>query len=92
MIGVRLLLEYSHFLQIPLAEADANRLIDGWENGHLKGILSSKGFATPGLKWAVRVDKVIGVHTFDLEAQQRAAQQQQGQQGRGIPKEPWQQQ
>lgn len=70
VIGLRILLRYQHYLDVPMGEADARRLIDQWESRHFhaRGV-QVLGGKTPTSQWACTLDDVIGMHTIAAPGQ-----------------------
>lgn len=90
LVGVKILLEHGHFMAWAMREPQARQLVTLWSSGQLaiKGhttIDHNQFPAETGEPWAVRLDQIIGIHFFDLQAMVQAQQQ-----GQAPPqKGPW---
>lgn len=66
LLGLRFILEGSHFLQLVMPENEARKIVKNWRERDPRfleaGVLGSD---TPDLCWAVRLDKIQAMHTFD---------------------------
>lgn len=74
------------FLQVPLPEWEAKKLVAQWIGNELTGIVGRTDTAMDGsLAWAFRADNVSAMHTMDMgamQAEQQLAAQQMGVSGR----------
>ncbi len=65
-IGLQFLLEHGAFVRVVVAEEEARQIVDGFQNGRLKPILTGTNqFGS----WAVRVEHVQAIHTMPVEQQ-----------------------
>ena len=82
LIGIRFILSNGAFINALLTESDGRVLIRSWKSGEfiLKGklIIGSDDY-TKFQKddWAVKVDTIMAIHTFDLTQQMQQAQPEQ---------------
>lgn len=70
LIGLRFLLEGSQFLNVVVPVNEAQSMINGWASGEYKrqGQKTLGGQLAPGQGgWALQIDHIKGMHTFDLE-------------------------
>ncbi len=65
-VGLQFLLDFGAFVRILVPEEEARQIIQGWQVGSLKPIVA--GTNQYG-SWAVRVDKIQGIHTADTNLQ-----------------------
>jgi hypothetical protein len=72
-IGLRFLLTYGSFINIPFNVNEAREVIDKWASGWYK--LKGHDFLTgcdpvAGVRYAIRISEIIAIHTIDLNQQQ----------------------
>lgn len=73
IVGLKFMLEGSHFLTVAVTESDVKRLMTAvaGQSGTVSGVCLSSGAS-----WMLKAERVLGVHSFDwVVAQQHAAQQ-----------------
>lgn len=71
-IGLRLLLEGGHFVQVILPEAIAEGYVDRWIKGMLKGVIGESVPTPHNPVWAVDTASIKAMHTFDPALMQQA--------------------
>lgn len=75
-VGLKIMLEGGHAVQVLRSEAQAKETIKAWEESILaKNRGTIVGELLPGAEaiqgqswwWSVRLDKIVGMHTFIIE-------------------------
>ncbi len=69
-VGLRFLLTHGSFMDIMMTEDQARQVVKSWASGEFR--LRDKQIMTGDI-WAVKMDEVIGIHTYEI---QRVPQQQ----------------
>lgn len=80
LIGIRFVLTGGAFINAILCESDAKGIMRGWKLGEFvikgKTIIGSDDYQKPQKDdWAVRVEDIMAIHTFDWVQYQQAMQQ-----------------
>lgn len=69
LVGLKFLLEDGHYLALALKQAEATEILKGWRDGLLKPIIggtSENSSPFESCAWAIKTDKIKGIHTFNL--------------------------
>ena len=77
--GLKFILEFGSFIQVIIPEDEAKQIILAWKAGKLEPVIGSHNQQGPGGfsgGWAVRVDTIRAIHTFDPYQQQSQPQGQ----------------
>jgi len=74
-IGVKILLEYGHFIAVTMEEADARGLIEAWKSEEYGTLEGSDQVGGEQWHWCVRTNRVVSIHTFVLGAEQKPVHQ-----------------
>lgn len=70
ILGVKFLLAYNHFLQVPMSEENARKIVADWLSGAYK-LRGESRIGDPTSGWAVDLNSVIGVHFITPEMLQQ---------------------
>jgi hypothetical protein len=76
-IGIRFLLSYNHFMQMIITKERADEIITKWKSGHynLQRVNYVTGQDVHGVEWAIKIEHILAIHTFDpmeIERQSKA--------------------
>jgi hypothetical protein len=87
-LGLNIFLSGSQSIALLLTENEALKIVKDWQSNyyHIKGISMIGGITTDGVQWAVKIDSISGMHTFDIE---KLRQQQGGIATKYDPNKPW---
>ncbi len=73
IIGLNVMLRSQSPLHLLLQKEEAERILEDWQSSaaKLRNQLTLYGVTADNVRWAVRVDDVIGMHTFDPRRMQQ---------------------
>ena len=72
-VGIRFILQMGSFISAKVTEAKAREIVKLWISGKSPVIFGDADDKEGA--WAVKTDSIMGIHTFDMDAAMRQAQQ-----------------